>query len=195
MTDTSLSLLARLQDAEDSVSWGRFADLYIPLLHRWLSRYEISEADREDIIQNVITAASQEIGAFGQNQRTGAFRSWLRRIMVYRVQNHWRASKRHRTANGSDVQEQLNQLEDEHSEQSQIWNAEHDRAVVGRLMEIVRPRFQEQTWQAFAQQMLEGRNPAQIAEDLGMTPGAVYMARNRILAALRAEAEGLVDTL
>jgi len=195
MTDTSLSLLTRLQDVEDSVSWGRFNELYTPLMHRWLGQYGISATDRDDIVQNVMSAVAQEIETFQHNQRAGAFRTWLRRMLVFRVQNFWRNSKRQPVAATSDLQEQLNQLADENSEQSHIWNQEHDRAVVGRLMEIVRPRFQDHTWQAFAQQMLEGRNPAQVAQNLGITPGAVYMARNRILAALRAEAEGLVDTL
>ena len=90
--------------------------------------------------------------------------------------------------------EQLNQLEDDNSGLSRIWNEQHDRAVIGRLMEVVRPRFAPKTWAAFERQIFDGQKPAQLAAELEMSIGAVYMARTRILAALRSEAEGLVDT-
>jgi hypothetical protein len=43
--------------------------------------------------------------------------------------------------------------------------------------------------------LFEGQKPAQVAAVLDMPLGSVYMARNRVLAALRSEAEGLVDSL
>ena len=66
---------------------------------------------------------------------------------------------------------------------------------MARLIEVVRPRFQPKTWEAFRRQLFEGQKPAQVAAILDMPLGSVYMARNRVLAALRSEAEGLVDSL
>ena len=91
--------------------------------------------------------------------------------------------------------QQLQQLEDDKSGLSQIWDEQHDRDVIARLLELVRPRFKASTWEAFRRQMFEEQKPAQVAADLSMGLGSVYMARNRVLAALRSEADGLVDTL
>lgn len=196
MDETSLSLLARLRLSADTNSWNRLVELYAPLLQGWLRAYGISESDADDLVQDVLAVVSQELPRFIHNERTGAFRSWLRKIFVHRLQNYWRRRKREPVAKGgSSILEQIQQLEDDNSDLSRNWNQQHDSDVIARLVELVRPRFQEKTWEAFRRQMLDGQTPAQVAAELGMAIGSVYVARNRVLTALRREAEGLVDSL
>ena len=196
MNETSLSLLARVRQSDDSYSWNRLVELYAPLMRGWLRSYEVSGADADDLVQDVLTVVSQELPKFDHNERTGAFRSWLRKILVHRLQNYWRGRKQQPPAKGgSSLFEQLKQLEDDNSGLSRIWNEQHDRDVIARLIELVRPRFQPKTWEAFRRQMFDGQKPTQVATELGMTLGSVYMARNRVLAALRRETDGVVDTL
>ena len=196
MNETSLSLLARIRQSDDSDSWNRLVELYAPLMRGWLRSYEVSGADADDLVQDVLTVVSQELPKFNHNERTGAFRSWLRRILVNRLQNYWRRRKQPPPAKGgSSLLEQLKQLEDDNSGLSRIWNEQHDRDVIARLIDLVRPRFQPKTWEAFRRQMFDGQKPGQVAAELGMTLGSVYMARNRVLAALRRETGGIVDEL
>jgi len=49
----------------------------------------------------------------------------------------------------------------------------------------VRGSFREATWQAFWRTAVEGRSPQEVAAELGLSPGAVYIARSRVLARLR----------
>jgi RNA polymerase sigma-70 factor (ECF subfamily) len=77
---------------------------------------------------------------------------------------------------------------------SQVWNQQHDREVIARLLEVVRPKFQATTWEAFRRQMFDGDKPSAVAAELGIPLGSVYMARTRVLNALRREAAGLVDS-
>lgn len=196
MNETSLSLLARIHQSGDADSWNRLVELYAPLMHGWLRWYEVNEADADDLVQEVLTVVCQELPQFNHNARIGAFRSWLRKILVHRLQNYWRGKKQLPPAKGgSSLLEHLNQLEDENSQLSHIWNEQHDRQVIARLMELVRPKFEPKTWEAFRRQMFEGQEAREIAADLGLGIGSVYMARNRVLAALRGEAEGIVETL
>ena len=55
----------------------------------------------------------------------------------------------------------------------------------GNTVSQVRGSFQQSTWQAFWQTAVEGKSPKQVASSLGMSPGAVYIARSRVLARLR----------
>ena len=194
MDNTSLSLLARVRQSGDRQSWERLAQLYAPLLRRWLKAYEVQEADADDLIQEVLTAVVRELPQFDHNQRTGAFRTWLRRILVNRLRNFWRArQQRPLAAGGSSVLQRLHELEDETSDASRLWAADHDREVVARLMELIRSDFLPKTWEAFHRQMFDGQRADQVAAELGMPLSSVYVARSRVLSALRREAAGLVD--
>ena len=85
----------------------------------------------------MLTVVSQELPKFSHNERTGAFRSWLRKILVHRLQNYWRGRKRQPPAKGgSSLLEQLNQLEDDKSGLSRIWNEQHDRELIAKLIEL-----------------------------------------------------------
>ena len=59
-------------------------------------------------------------------------------------------------------------------------------------MRLVQDEFEHRTWQAFEQTAAEGRSPVDVAAELGMSPGAVYIARSRVLKRLRAELDGLL---
>ena len=194
MEETSLSLLDRIRETSDAESWDRLVALYAPLLKRWLRRYEIQDSDAEDITQEVMAALLNDLPKFRHNEQTGAFRSWLRRILVHRVRRFWRSRDRQPVATGtSSIDEQLNQLQDDTSEVSQIWNREHDKYVLRRLMTSMQSQFEPKTWQAFERQVLHGHKPEIVAGDLEMSMSGVYTAKYRVLNALRRESEGLID--
>jgi len=175
-------------------AWRQVEQVYASLLRKWLSRFDVTPHDAEDLVQEVLLALSRELPRFEHSGRTGAFRSWLRTILVHRVRDFWR-SRQYRPAasGGSSWALRLEQLVDETSDASREWNLEHDRYVMARLLEQLRPRFEEKTWQAFERQMFDGQRADVVASELGMPLNSVYVARSRVLAALRREASGLVD--
>ena len=196
MQETSLSLIERARHSPQSDSWHRLVDIYTPLLQRWIGSMDVQGADADDVIQEVFAGVAQGLPRFDRNEQRGAFRSWLRKILVYRLQNYWRAKKRHIVASGgTSMDHRLQQLEDDTSQLSRIWDEQHDQEVLTKLLEIVRPDFNPQTWEAFHRQVFRGDRPAQIAIDLNMKVGSVYMARNRVLTALRREAAGMIDEI
>lgn len=196
MAETSVSLLGRACGDSTAESWDRLAGIYSPLLRTWISRYQLQESDADDLLQEVLMTVARELPAFEHSGRTGAFRKWLRVILVHRLQNFWRVSKRTQvSASQSSMLDQLAQLEDDKSEASLLWDAEHDQHVVARLIELVRPRFETKTWEAFQRQMFRGEKGREIAVELGMTLKAVQLAKSRVLHALRTEAAGLVDSV
>ena len=194
MTETSVSLLQLACDAPQSVAWTRLTEIYSPLLYANLARYEIQAADADDLVQEVLLTVSRELPRFVHSGRTGAFRNWLRTILVNRVRDHWRSRQYRAAAPGGTAWEQiLDQLTDESSEVSREWNREHDRLVMSRLLEQVRPRFEAKTWEAFRLQMFDGQRADAVAAELGMPLNSVYVARSRVLSLLRQEAAGLID--
>lgn len=194
MQETSYSLLECLRSEADADSWQRLVGIYTPLLQSWLRRHEVlGAADVEDLTQEVLLAVSRDLPRFQPTTARGAFRAWLRAILVNRLRNFWR-SRQHRpnAVGGSDFLQQLEQLEDGATGLSQLWDQEHDRHVMGRLLDLVQPQFAPKTWQAFQRQVLDGAPADQIAGELDMPLHSVYAAKSRVLKALRSLAAGLV---
>jgi RNA polymerase sigma factor (sigma-70 family) len=142
MPETPPSLLQRLREHPgDAEAWRRFDHLYRPLLASWLSRHAIQPADRDDLIQDILAAVVRDMPTFTYDPARGKFRSWLRRILAHRVRHWWR----HRA--GREYHDAvLDQLEDERSSLAQAWDREHDQYVLARLLDVVRPDFEETTW-------------------------------------------------
>src|SRR5436305_2067412 len=184
MSDTSASLLERLRTQPDDRAWRRLVDLYTPLLHGWLRRYGVRPEDAEDLVQEVLGVVVRELPGFRHDQRRGAFRCWLRTILVHRLRAFWRSARARPVADADGV---LDQLEDPDSGLSRLWDEEHDRHVLRRLLELIEHDFEPATWQAFRRVVLDGLRPAAAAAELGVSVNAVLIAKSRILSRLREE--------
>jgi RNA polymerase sigma factor (sigma-70 family) len=190
---TSISLLDRLRRQSDTVAWKRFVDLYEPLLLRWLRRQGVRPQDAGDLIQEVLGVVVRELPDFQHNQRPGAFRAWLRTILVNRVRGFWRARQTQPLALGDTPEQDLEQLADSDADLSRLWDQEHDRHVLRRLMELIEPEFAPATWQAFRRVTLEEQPAAVVAGELGLSVNAVWLAKSPVLRRLREESHGLLD--
>ena len=195
MHETSLSLLERLHHSSENESWTRLTDLYTPLIRSWLRRYDVQDSDANDLVQEVLLAVSKNLGKFEHAGHPGAFRGWLKGILVNRLRNFWRARDRRREARGhSDIEARLAELEIPTSELSQLWNQEHDRYVLRQLLELVKPHFASNTWTAFCRVALKGEKPRDVASEMQISLNAVVTAKSRVLGRLRQESQGLVDS-
>jgi hypothetical protein len=61
------------------------------------------------------------------------------------------------------------------------WDLDYRRQLLHWAMEAVRPDFSEQIWQAFTGVSLENRDPIEVADELGMSRNAVYIAKCRVI--------------
>jgi RNA polymerase sigma-70 factor (ECF subfamily) len=190
--DTSHSLLERLQSSPPEEAWRRLVDLYAPLLARWASEHGLQTADRDDLVQEVLSVLVRDLPGFRHNGRPGAFRAWLRGILVNRLRSLWRA-RRAAAPGGEPSWERLAELEDPDSPAARRWDEEHNRLLLARLLRLVEPQFEPATLTAFRRVVLQGERPAAVAASLGVTVNAVLLAKSRVLRRLRQEAAGLCD--
>jgi RNA polymerase sigma-70 factor (ECF subfamily) len=194
MPETPISLLARLRNRDDDLSWRRLVDLYRPLIRRWLTRHDTPPDDVDELEGDVLEALVRELPTFEHNGRAGAFRCWLRTVTVNRLKGYWRARKtRPMPVGAASFARMLEQLADPHSDLSQRWDREHDEHVVRRMVRLIQGDFEPATWEAFRRQALDGERAVAVAAALGLTVNAVLLARSRVLRRLRKEVEGLMD--
>jgi len=193
---TSRSLLQRVQSSSEQESWDRLTSIYTPVLQRWLRQYELQSSDADDLIQDVLSVVARDVKSFEHNGRRGAFRNWLKTILINRLRNFWRSRNYRPVAGGgSDYQLHLQQLEDPASAVSAVWDREHDQMVLARLWAMIEPRFSEKTCSAFRRQVMDGLSAAEAAEELDMSVNAVLIAKSRVLKELRREGQGLLEDL
>jgi RNA polymerase sigma-70 factor (ECF subfamily) len=193
MVITRKSLLVRAQTGDEN-AWKDLTDLYRPLIIGWL-RYQAVPADEiDDLVQDILLAVFQHLPSFNHSGRLGAFRAWLRTIVHTRTCDFWKGRGRQAVASGdSGVAEALRQVEDPAGAPDRLWDEEHDRYVLRCLLELMELEFEPSTLQAFRRVVLEGASSRDVARDLGLSVGAVYAAKSRVLRRLRQEAEGLLD--
>jgi RNA polymerase sigma-70 factor (ECF subfamily) len=193
MNTTPVSLLDLIRRQPDDPPWRRLVDLYQPWLQARLRRYGLDAADLDDVVQEVLAVLVKELPNFQHDGHKGAFRAWLRRVIVNRLREHWRQRKRAPVAGGTDFEKVLDQLADDSSPASALWDHEHDHHVVHRLLKMIAADFDPKTWQAFRAFVLEDRSAAAVAAELGISPGAVWTAKSHVLMRLRQVAQDILD--
>jgi RNA polymerase sigma-70 factor (ECF subfamily) len=180
---TRPSLLVRLRDPEDGVSWRRFVELYGALVYGFARQRGLQDADAADLTQEVFLAVARAMSRRQYDPARGSFRGWLYGIARRRLARllHRRASEPVGSGN-STIQRHLSEQPGPDPEAD--WEHEFQKQLFRLAAAEVRPHFAPATWDAFWQTAVEGKAGAAVAAALGLSVGAVYVARSRVLARL-----------
>ncbi len=191
---TSRSLLARVQ-ADESEAWDRLVNLYAPLVLHWCQSGGLQGSDAADIFQQVFQSVVVNVGTFRKERTGDTFRGWLRRITQNKVRDHFRKYGREAQAvGGSSALKRLSQLPEPSPDGDEV--AVHDKIeqeLFARALELIRSEFEPRTWAAFWQTVVEDRCAKDVGGDLAMSPGAVRVAKSRVLHRLRQELGDLIE--
>ena len=185
---TSRSLLERIK-TDDAAAWDRLISLYAPLAYRWCRRLDLPEQDIADVLQEVFQSVATHITAFRKEREGDTFRGWLRTITRHKVLDHFRKlGKEPGGTGGTDAQIRFAALPDaESSDEDDSSERRAERSVVSHALELIRNEFEERTWRAFWLTAVEDRVAGDVAIELGISPGAVRVAKSRVLSRLREE--------
>lgn len=187
---TSLSLLVRLK-ANDATAWDRLVVLYAPLIYYWCRKLYLPEQDAADVFQEVFQAVAAKITAFRKEQPGDTFRGWLRIITQNKVHDHFRRQGREPQATGgTEASMRFMQVEALEALDTPEDQDEEERAyqqLIHRALELIRSEFTPRTWQAFWRVAVDGQRAVDVAEELDMRPGAIRVAKSRVLQRLRQE--------
>lgn len=187
---TRPSLLVRLRDPRDHDAWQEFFQVYSSVIYGYARRQGMQDADAADLMQDVLRRVAASADKLDYDPRRGTFRGWLFTVTRNRFYDLiGRKRKQVQAAGGSDMVEQLNRQPAASDGAEAAWEQEYQQGILRWAMERVRGEFQETTWQAFLLTAMEGKGPQAVAEQLGTSPGSVYVAKSRVLARLRAEVQ------
>jgi len=189
---TSRSLLERVRD-HNQEAWTRLVYLYAPLVIHWCHRWGLQRPDAEDIQQEVFQAVARSLDSFRRDRPGDTFRGWLRVITRRKLLDHRRRQERRPEAVGGAAASQQLRLLPEPADLDEEDAPEEVRRLHHRGLELVRSAFEPRTWQAFWRCAVDGQSPADVAQEMGMTPGAVRMAKSRVLRRLKTDLGDLLE--
>jgi RNA polymerase sigma factor (sigma-70 family) len=184
---TRPSLLIRIRDPGDVDGWRQFVALYGAMIYQFVRKRGLQDADAADLTQIVLQAVGQGVKRLDYDPHRGTFRSWLFRVVRNQLSKFRARQKRSIRGSGdTGTHDLLDDLPDE-ADPCEIWDREYQRQLFLWAAERVKARCEAASWQAFWQTAVEGRAVSDVARSLGLTLGAAYTAKSRILDRIRKE--------
>jgi RNA polymerase sigma-70 factor (ECF subfamily) len=186
-TSTSRSLLARI-NTNDAAAWDRLVTLYTPLVWHWCRKMDLPGQEIADVLQEVFQSVAAHIRTFHRDRPGDTFRGWLRTITRNKVHDYFRIHNREpQAAGGSEARAWWSQLPGSDSRSEAPEEQERYDQLFHQALALIKAEFQETTWRAFWRVVVEGQSPQLVAQELNISPGAVRVAKCRVLHRLRLE--------
>ncbi len=186
MNTTPVSLLKKLRTPGEEGAWTRFVQLYTPLLYHWALSVGLQEQDASDLIQDVFVLLIQKLPQFEYDPKR-SFRAWLRTVALNRLRDTKRTGRLDPKPKDPRLLEGQSQADPLES----FWEEEYQQMLLSRALTIMQAEFQSATWRACWETIVGGRPAAEVAQELGLSENAVYIAKCRVLKRLRQELDGL----
>lgn len=187
-TTTSTQLLEGLRDPKNDTVWRHFVERYRPMLVGYaMNAFHFDTTDAEDAAQVALAAFAKAYRRGQYDREKGRLRNWLFGIATNRLNDLARKKARVREVQVGSQTDGAGLIPSIAAEDQLelMWEEEWRRAVYGHCMEEVRFQFDPKTVRAFEMYTQNGLAAGQVAEKLGMTANAVYLARHHVLKRIR----------
>jgi len=185
-SQTGSTLFSILEQPGDSQAWGRFVDRYGPKVFHWCRARGLQAADAEDVTQEVLGKFAKAARTFMYDPSKAGFRAWLRTV----TKHAWcDAVKDFRRTRGNDDPHAMRVLEsiEAGNDLDRELEDEFERELMEQAINAARLRVEPTTWKAFELLVIQGQTGKEVAEQLGLSVAAVYMAKSRVKRLLTAE--------
>lgn len=189
--ETRLSLLVQIRDGKNHLAWQEFVKLYGPVIYGFARKRGLQDADAADLMQDVLRSVSVAIGRLDYDRSQGTFRGWLFTITRNKVFNFLSARRIRPQGSGDTTTNRLLDAQPDTNDGAETWELEYQRRLAALAMDRVKSEFQANTWEAFRLTAVDGLPAADVAKQIGMSAGAVYVAKSRVLARLKQEVEAI----
>jgi RNA polymerase sigma-70 factor (ECF subfamily) len=185
---TRPSLLVRIRDAADREAWRQFVDLYAPVIYAQARRRGLQDADAADLTQDVFRAVANR--PLDYDAHRGTFRGWLYTVTRNKLRD-LADRRRHQVRAAGDTATSDALDEQPAPDDAAEWDRDYERRLFQWAAEQIRGEFEEKTWRAFWRVAVDGAGATETAAELGLSVGAVYVAKSRVVARLRKQIQQL----
>ena len=185
---TRHSLLSRLRDSggTDQAGWREFFERYWRLVYSFARKTGMSDADAQDIVQEVMLSVSKSLPDY-RRQQGGSFKGWLLTIVRRRMADHWRSRlpKDQRTV---PLPEQPSALASSDKDLERIWQEEWESRLFEAAAQRVQQRVGARNYLIFDMLVRQQTPLRDICRSLGVNAAQVYLAKHRVGRMMKQEA-------
>lgn len=194
------SLLDRLRDWEDQVSWREFFDTYWKFIYGVAIRSGLSDREAEDVVQETVLSVAKKMPDFVYDPAVCSFKGWLMHVARLRIIDQLRRRQpaaRPSPAGDRDSRQTptVERIPDPASGATldAAWDEEWERNLVDAAMERVKLRVRPEHYQIFYLSAVKGLGTRQVARMLEVNLGQVYLVRHRLAKEVKREVERLKE--
>ncbi len=178
---TRATLLERLRDGADQLSWEEFFRSYWPLVYAFARHRGCSPETAEEVVQDVMLKVFEQRDFYQYDPARGRFRDWLGAVVRNQVAEYRRRPSERVRARGRDSHVASTEPESDAPQPDAAWEAAFENALLMVLLDTVRRETNPRTFLAFELSALHGLPGAKVAQITGLTRNAVYKACKRVL--------------
>ena len=184
--ETRFSLIERLKRPSEMDAWSEFASIYQPLIVDICRNKGLQHADANDVAQEVLSRVSKSIGKFDSEKTGATFRGWLYRITRNLTVDFFRRRNKDPLKNAV-ASDEFQDLVDPTADESLEFQLGFQKQLFLVVAQSVESQVQPKTWSAFWKVEVERQDPADVARELGISRGAVYVSKSRVITKLKKE--------
>ena len=184
--ETRFSLIEKLKSPNEMDAWTEFAAIYQPLIISICRNKGLQHADANDVAQEVLSRVSKSIEKFDSDRTGATFRGWLYRITRNLTVDFFRRRNKDPLEHAV-TPDEFQELVDPTTDESREFQLGFQKQLFLVVAQSVESQVQPQTWSAFWKVEVERQAPSDVALELGISRGAVYVAKSRVIAKLRQE--------
>jgi len=183
---TTTTVLDRLRDAGDHSAWTGFVERYRGPIASFSRKTGLSQEDADDVAQETMMAFLESYRRGGYQRGRGQLSQFLFGIARHKIQHARRktGAAARQFSYEADASEAMANVPGA-DELQQAWDREWRESILMQCLARVREEVAPQTYEAFRLVAVEAREPARVAEQLGMTRNAVFIAKHRVATRLR----------
>jgi len=184
-TVTSTTLLDGLRDAGNMNAWKRFMGRYQPMVVSFCKSQGLSHSDAEDVAQETMLAFAKSYNQGGYDREKGRLGNWLFSIAHKKVMDVFRRRMKENVVSAPVGRTGIMQSIPSPDSMAEIWENQWRQYILRACLEEVARLVKPQTYRAFELYVLDQWTVEAVAEHLGITENAVYIAKNRVISRVR----------
>jgi RNA polymerase sigma factor (sigma-70 family) len=197
-TRTNVELLGLTQEflrnelgrqAPDSLlgtAWDEFYRVYNELLRRFALARGVRGADVDDCLQEVWFEIARSLAEFEHPRDRPGLRAWLYTVVRSKANDMFRRSTR-RQADSLDVARQAGaEPMSPATEPGSTSTEEWERALLETVLDELRSDVSEENRKLLQMRLVDRRDVAEVAAELGISPEQVWYRQHRLLKKLKA---------